>query len=104
MFQPIGGLVEILRKKNVKLDELWFKQLAMSRTLATWARTVGQYKQLVMAMSKGSVNHLDALLHAAINQGAGVRGIIEVLDRAQKGLYKPKNFTEVEMLHGLLFL
>jgi hypothetical protein len=79
-----------------------FKQLATSRTLATRARTVGQYEQLVMAMSKGSVNHLDALLHAAINRGAGVQGMIEVLDCAQKGLYK--NFTEEEMLHGLLFL
>ena len=67
MFQPIGGLVEILRKKNAKLDELRFKQLATTCTLATQARTVGQYEQLVMAMSKGSVNRLDALLRAAIN-------------------------------------
>jgi hypothetical protein len=104
MFQPIGGLVEILRKKNAKLDELRFKQLATTRTLATRARTVGQYEQLVMAMSKGSVNRLDALLRAAINRGAGVRGMIEALDRAQKGLYKPKNFTEEEMSRGLLFL
>jgi len=37
MYQPIGGLVEILRKKNKKLDEMRFKQLTMSRTLATRA-------------------------------------------------------------------
>ncbi len=29
--------------------------------------------------------------------------MIEMLD-CQKGLYKPKNFTEEEILHGLLFL
>jgi hypothetical protein len=57
-----------------------------------------------MAMSKGSVNRLDALLRAGINHGVGVRGMLEMLDRAQKGLYKPKNFTEEEMSHGLLFL
>ena len=71
-FQPIGGLIEILRKKNTKLDEMRFKQLATSRTLATRARTVGQYKQFVMAMSKGSVNRLDALLRAGINRGVGI--------------------------------
>jgi hypothetical protein len=57
-----------------------------------------------MAMSKGSVNRLDALLRAGINRGVGVRGMLEMLDHAQKGLYKPNNFTEEEMSHGLLFL
>jgi len=57
-----------------------------------------------MAMSQGSVHRLDALLRAGINRGAGIRGMIELLDRAQKGLYKPKNFTEEEMSRGLLFL
>ncbi|KAH9028203.1 hypothetical protein EDB85DRAFT_2074647 [Lactarius pseudohatsudake] len=81
-----------------------FKQLSTSRTLATRARTVGQYEQLVMAMSEGSVNRLDALLRAGLNRGLGVRGMMELLDRARKGLYKPKNFTEEEMSRGLLFL
>ncbi|KAH9008274.1 hypothetical protein EDB84DRAFT_1671878 [Lactarius hengduanensis] len=57
-----------------------------------------------MAMSKGSVNRLDALLRAGLNRGLGVRGMMELLDRARKGLYKPKNFTEEEMSRGLLFL
>lgn len=30
--------------------------------------------------------------------------MMELLDHAQKGLYKPKNFTEEEMSHDLLFL
>ena len=30
--------------------------------------------------------------------------MMELLDHAQKGLYKPKNFSEEEMYHGLLFL
>jgi hypothetical protein len=65
---------------------------------------LGQYEQLVMAMSKKSVNQLDALLWAGLNRGVGVRGMMELLNRAQKGLYKPKNFLEEEMSHGLLFL
>lgn len=103
-YQPIGGLIEILRKKSTTLDGLRFKQLSTSRTLATRARTVGRYEQLVMALGEGKVNRLDALLRAGLNRGLGVRGMIELLDRARKGLYKPKNFTEEEMSRGLLFL
>ncbi|KAH9032123.1 hypothetical protein EDB85DRAFT_1890789 [Lactarius pseudohatsudake] len=103
-YQPIGGLIEVLRKKCASLDGMHFKKLSTSRTLATRAQTVGQYEQLVMAMSKGSVNRLDALLRAGLNRGLGVRGMMDLLDRARKGLYKPKNFTEEEMSRGLLFL
>jgi hypothetical protein len=103
-YQPIGGLVEILQKKCAMLDGLHFKQLSTLRTLAMRARTVGQYEQLVMAMSEGTVNRLDALLRAGLNRGMGVRGMLEMLDRARKGLYKPKNFTGEEMSCGLLFL
>ena len=104
VYQPIGGLIEILRKKCALLDGLRFKQLSASRTMATRARTVDRYEQLVMAMGEGKVNRLDALLRAGLNRGLGVRGMMELLDRARKGLYKPKNFTEEEMSRGLLFL
>ncbi|KAH8982664.1 hypothetical protein EDB86DRAFT_3126490 [Lactarius hatsudake] len=57
-----------------------------------------------MAMSEGTVNRMDALLRAGLNQGVGVRGMMELLDRARNGLYKPKNFTEEERSRGLLFL
>ncbi|KAH9023760.1 hypothetical protein EDB85DRAFT_2075266 [Lactarius pseudohatsudake] len=96
----VGGLLEgkvtALIKKTALLDGLRFKQLSTSRTLATRARTVGQYEQLVMAMSEGSVNRLDALLWAGLNRGLGVRGMMELLDRARK--------DEEEMSRGLLFL
>lgn len=86
------------------LNGLRFKQLLTSQTLATRAQTLGQYEQFVMAMSKENVTHLDALLQVGLNHGVGVRGMMELLDQARKGLYKPKNFTEEEMSHGLLFL
>ncbi|KAN0139165.1 hypothetical protein V8E53_003054 [Lactarius tabidus] len=86
------------------LDGLHFKQLSTSRTLAAHAQTVGQYEQLVMAMGDRKVNRLDALLRAGLNCGLGVRGMIELLDCARKGLYKTKSFTEEEMSRRLLFL
>ena len=103
-YQPIGGLIEVLCKKSAVLDGLRFKQLLTSRTMARRARTVGQYERLVMAMSEGKVNRLDVLLRAGLNRGVGVRGMMGLLDRARKGLYKLKTFTEEDRSRGLLFL
>ena len=103
-FLLIAGLLEILQKRNVALDGMQFEHLSILWTLATRAWTLGQYKQLVMAMSEKSVNWLDTLLQAGLNCGVGVRRMMELLDHAQKGLYKPKNFSEEEMSCGLLFL
>ena len=104
VYQPIAGLIKILQKKCEMLDGLCFKQLLISWTMATQAQTLGQYEQFVMAMSKGNVNCLDALLWVGLNCGLGMRGMMELLDQARKGLYKPTNFTEEEMSHRLLFL
>jgi hypothetical protein len=56
--------------------------------MAMWAQTVGQYEQLVMAVGEGKVNCLDALLQAGLNHGLDVRGMMELLNHARKGLYK----------------
>ena len=104
VYQPIAGLIEILQKKCAMLDGLHFKQLLTLQTLVTWAWTLGQYEQFVMAMSEGNVNHLDTLLWVGLNCRLGLRGMMELLDRVRKGLYKPRNFTEEEMSCGLLFL
>ena len=103
-YQPIGGLIKVLNKKCAGFDGLHFKQLLTLQTMARWAQTVGQYELLVMAMSEGKVNCLDILLQAGHNHGVGVRGMMEMLDHARKGLYRPKTYTEENMSHGLLFL
>ena len=41
VYQPITSLIEILWKKCEMLDGLRFKQLSISRTMATRARTLG---------------------------------------------------------------
>jgi hypothetical protein len=76
------------------MDRMRFKQLSTSPTTAPQARYIGQYERLEMVMSEGSVSRSDALFRTVINRRVGVRGTMEMLDRAQKGLYKPKNFTE----------
>ena len=105
-YQPIGGLIELVRKKNTMLDSMRFMKLTASRKLVTRARTIDDYKKFVLALSEpdGKVKRLDALIRAGLKRGASVRGMFELLDRANKGLYRPKSFTEEEMLRSVLFL
>jgi len=103
-FQPIESLIELLRRKNRALDTLRFTKLTMARKIIARAKTLDAYKKFLMALADGNVNRIDALIRAGLNNNAGINGLVELLDRASKGLYKPKGFTEEEMLRSVLFL
>ena len=57
-----------------------------------------------MVLGDSKVNRLDALIRAGLKGNMGIHGMIELLDRASKGVYKPHGYTEEETLRGLLFL
>jgi hypothetical protein len=103
-YQPIGGLVELVRRKNEQLQILRITKHTISRRLATHARSLDDHKKFVMALGEGHVQRVDALIRAGLGRGAGVRGLLQLLDRANQGLYKPKGFSEEEMLRSILFL
>jgi len=76
----------------------------MAWKLVVRARTMDAHKKFIMAIADSKVNHLDALIRAALKGHVGIHGMLELLDRASKGVYKPHGFTEEETLQGLLFL
>ena len=57
-----------------------------------------------MALSEGKTQRVDALICAWLRWGAGIHGLLQLLDCVNQGLYKPKGFMEEEMLCGILFL
>ena len=103
-FRSIENLIELIRRKTQTLDSLQFTKLAMARKLLARAKTLDTHKKFVMALGDSKVNRLDALIRAGLKRGVGIHGMLDLLDRANKGLYSPKNFTEEETLRGLLFL
>jgi len=102
-YQPIAGLIDIICRKNEQLQVLRSTKLAISRLLAGHAQTLDDYKKFVMALGEGKTQRVDALIRAGLRRGAGVCGLLQLLDRANQGLYSPKGFTEEEMLHSILF-
>ena len=103
-FRSIEALIELIRRKNQSLDSLRFTKLTMARKLVTRAQMMDTYKKFIMALGDSRVNRVDALIRAGLKRGTGMHGMLDLLDRANKGLYKPKNFPEEELLRGLLFL
>jgi hypothetical protein len=104
LYQPIAGQVEINCWKTNQLDVMRFCRLTDSRKLVGRAATLEDYKKFVMAVGEGGVNRVDALVRAGLKNKAGIKGLLQLLDKAIRGVYKPKNFMEEEMLHGIVFL
>ena len=103
-YQPIGGLVELVRCKNNSLEVLRLTNLTMARKLVVWAQTLDAHKKFVMVLGDSNINQLDTLIRAGLKGNMGIHGMIELLDCASKGVYKPHGYTEEEKLCGLLFL
>lgn len=98
------ALVELLRRKSAQVDGLRLAKLNDNRKLATRGRQLDDYKKFVMAVGDHRVARVDALVRVGRRNGASIRTIIKRMDQAAQGLYKPKGYTEEEMLRGLLFL
>ena len=96
--------MELIHQKNEKLDNLRLIKLTFAHKLVARTTTLNAYKKFVTALGDTKVDQVDALIRAGLNRGEGIHGMIERLDRANQGLYKPKSFTEEERLRGILFL
>ena len=85
VYQPMAGLVELVRQKNQKIDNMWFSKLTISKKLSTCARALDDYKRYIMALSKGKVQRIGALIWAGLHRGAGIHGLLKLHDQASKG-------------------
>ncbi|KAK7013539.1 hypothetical protein R3P38DRAFT_3206912 [Favolaschia claudopus] len=76
--------------------------LNMSRQLATFARKMGDYERLVMAIAENDVPRINALLNTALQNGASVNTIIAQITETVQRLRSTKGFPQFE--HDLSLL
>ncbi|KAK7016105.1 hypothetical protein R3P38DRAFT_3569764 [Favolaschia claudopus] len=95
-------LQELLVERNKENNELKLQSLNMSRQLATFARKMGDYERLMIAIAENDVPRINALLSTAIRNGASVNTIIAQITEAVRGLRSTKGFTQLE--HDLSLL
>ncbi|KAJ7183864.1 hypothetical protein C8R46DRAFT_1186739 [Mycena filopes] len=103
VYQPTAALVDITRKKNVVIQNLRLGLLTNSRKLLTQSSSLSDYKRFVVAIGSGEVKRVDRVVNACIKQKRGIRGMLDTYLRAARGLYKPANSEEEDMLGLVVF-
>ncbi|KAJ7671994.1 hypothetical protein B0H17DRAFT_1335340 [Mycena rosella] len=101
-YHGVSGLIQILRRKNQRIQELRLHGLSAASKVITQARSLSDYKRLFKAVGSGVVQRVDRVVGIALKRKRGVRGILRVHDDAARGVYQPKSFTEEEDMRSLL--
>ncbi|KAK7063420.1 hypothetical protein R3P38DRAFT_2492280 [Favolaschia claudopus] len=97
-------LEDLLTKRNKENNDLKLRSLNMSRQLATFARKMGDYERLVMAIAENDVPRVNALLSTALRNGASINTIVSQILESVQGLRSTKGFTDFELdLSTLVF-
>ncbi|KAJ7775735.1 hypothetical protein DFH07DRAFT_683851, partial [Mycena maculata] len=76
--------------------------LNMSRQLATFARRMGDFEQLIIAIATNDFKRVNVLLRTAIKNGASINTITAQIIEAAQGIRSTKGFTKFE--HDLSLL
>ncbi|KAJ7183908.1 hypothetical protein C8R46DRAFT_1309168 [Mycena filopes] len=97
-----GALIELLRRKDKRIQELRLRGLSLASKTIVQARSLSDYKRLVKAIGSGAVERVDRVVGIALRRKRGVRGILRIYDDAARGVYHPKSYTEEDDMRGLL--
>ena len=90
MYQPIAGLITLAERKSRQIDTLRLTKLNDSRKLIGKLGALDNHKQWMQAIASGKVERVAALVRAALNNRAGIRGVIAAYERASLTLYRPR--------------
>lgn len=103
-YQPIGGLVQIVRKKTEQLEEMHLTKLNDNRTLARQAASLADHKQWILAVASGRVDRVASLVQACLKRKMGIQGLLAQYFRAANKLYKPTGYTHEDIERSLVLL
>ncbi|KAJ7742339.1 hypothetical protein DFH07DRAFT_750546 [Mycena maculata] len=78
------------------------QSLNMSRQLATFARKMGDYERLVIAIATNDVKRVNVLVNTALRNGASINTITAQIQEAVQGLRSTNGFSDFE--HDLSLL
>ena len=102
VYHSIGGLVSIVRRKTEEIKTLKLRRLNDAEKLAGKTVAIDELKQWVMAVGSGKVERVDRLVRVNLARKGGMRGLLNLYERAAQKLYRPRNYTEEDYLRGLL--
>ncbi|KAJ7104452.1 hypothetical protein B0H15DRAFT_795200 [Mycena belliarum] len=77
IYMPIGVLITVLRRRIEQCRGLKLVKLNDTRKLLGVVAQLEEHKQFVMAVGSGKVTRVAQLVMACLNNGVGIRGILE---------------------------
>ena len=104
VYHGIGGLMAIMQRKTDLVAQLRMSKLNDSRKLLAKASVLDDHKQLILAIASGRVERVAPLVQAALKNGAGIGTIIQHYERAAEKLYKPKGYTNEDVMRSIVLL
>ena len=75
-----------------------------NRKLGTHAASLADHKQWILAIASGRVERVSALVQAGLKWRVGVKGLIAQYERAAVKLYKPKSYTNEDIMQSIVML
>ncbi|KAH9177426.1 hypothetical protein EDB89DRAFT_1845132, partial [Lactarius sanguifluus] len=75
-----------------------------SRKLLVKAGALEDHKQWILAIASGRVDRVASLVQAGLNQRVGIKTLIQQYERAADKLYKPKGFTNDDIMRSIVLL
>lgn len=94
---------EGMSRKDDQLNTSRLDSLNLGRALMRRTGKLDAYKRFVMAIGSGDVRRVGALVRAGVNNGMGINGLIELMTRANFGLYRPHGYSRAERQQTILF-
>ncbi|KAH8987060.1 hypothetical protein EDB92DRAFT_2090923 [Lactarius akahatsu] len=103
-YHGLLSLAEIARKKERTIDLFHLRRTNNARKLIRREGAITMHRQVLLAMSSGKIPRLDRVVRVAMDWHMSVAAILDLVNKAGRGIYHPKGFSEEEDLQALLFL
>ena len=104
VYHGVRGLMTVTRRKTDQNEQLRMSKLNNSRKLLVKASTLEDHKQWILAIASGQVERVALLVQAGLKHQAGIRTLIQQYERAAEKLYKPKGYTNKDIMRSIVLL
>ncbi|KAF8601235.1 hypothetical protein BDV93DRAFT_585605, partial [Ceratobasidium sp. AG-I] len=103
-YLTINQLRELLQRQAAQINSLKLTALNHGRTIASRTAHLNDFNRFLMAVASGQVERIGALVSVALNNGVGIQGILDKIERAINQLYAPQSYTQSEFDRSILAL
>lgn len=99
----VSQLQDVIQYKTDQNTDLRLDVLNQAQQLLVRTTTIDLFKRFTIALGRKNIPRLSQLIRSAQKQGLGIHGIIDRVNMAAEGVYKPKGYDEADYQRGFLF-